>query len=43
VLDGNLNITTDFRAVFATILARHLHGDADAILGAHFADLGFMT
>jgi uncharacterized protein (DUF1501 family) len=43
VLDGNLDTTTDFRAVFATLLARHLRGDADAILGAHFPDLGFIT
>ncbi|MEO8602941.1 MAG: DUF1501 domain-containing protein [bacterium] len=42
VLDGNLDVTTDFRAVFSTILARHLDADADAILGRHFADLGFI-
>ena len=35
--DGNLNRTTDFRAVYATLLQRWLHADPAKILGGPFA------
>ncbi len=40
---GNLRFTTDFRSVYATLLDRWLQADADALLGAHFDRLGFIT
>jgi uncharacterized protein (DUF1501 family) len=42
VLDGNLEVTTDFRSVFATILDRHLDADPQRVLGASFPALGFL-
>ena len=42
VLDGNLDVTVDFRAVYATILARHLGVDPGPILGGDFEPLGFL-
>lgn len=43
VLDGNLDLTTDFRSVYATILARHLSVDPEPILGGAHPLLGFLT
>ncbi|MDX2169024.1 MAG: DUF1501 domain-containing protein [Deltaproteobacteria bacterium] len=42
VLDGNLDVHTDFRAVYSTILARHLGADPEPILHGDFGDLGFL-
>ena len=42
VLDGNLDLTTDFRSVYATILAQHLGADPEPILGGSFPLLGFV-
>jgi uncharacterized protein (DUF1501 family) len=42
-LAGNsLAVTTDFRRVYATIVAGHLGGDPEEVLGGSFASLGFM-
>jgi uncharacterized protein (DUF1501 family) len=42
VLDGNLEVTTDFRSVFSTILDRHLDADPQRVLGGPFPLLGFL-
>lgn len=42
VLDGNLDVSVDFRSVYATILANHLGVDPGPILGSDFAPLGFL-
>jgi uncharacterized protein (DUF1501 family) len=34
VLDNNLDVHVDFRAVYATILAQHLGADPEPILGS---------
>jgi uncharacterized protein (DUF1501 family) len=39
VLDGNLDVTVDFRTVYATILERHLGADSQQILGGSFPAL----
>ncbi len=41
VFDGNPDVTTDYRAVFATILARHMDIDPKPIVGVS-ETLGFM-
>jgi len=43
VFDGNLDVTTDFRAVYATVLRRFLGADDAAILGGSFTPLGFLA
>ena len=40
--DGNLRHTTDFRAVYATVLERWLGADSAALLGRRFPLLGFV-
>ena len=42
VLDGNLDVTVDFRTVYATVLERHLGVDPGPILGGEFGRLGFL-
>jgi uncharacterized protein (DUF1501 family) len=42
VFDGNLNVTTDFRSVYATVLARFLGADPQPVLGGQFPLLGFL-
>jgi uncharacterized protein (DUF1501 family) len=42
VLDGNLNATTDFRQVYATVLANCLGADPAPVLGGNFDLLGFL-
>ena len=42
VLDGNVATTTDFRAVYAEVLAGHLGTDPGSVLGRDFARLGFL-
>jgi uncharacterized protein (DUF1501 family) len=42
VLDGNLDVSVDFRSVYATLLANHLGVDPGPILGADFEPLGFL-
>jgi uncharacterized protein (DUF1501 family) len=42
VLDGNVDVTTDFRSVYATILDKHLGGDPAEVLGEAFSSLGFL-
>jgi len=39
---GDLKFTTDFRSVYATVLAHVLGADPAAILGGRFAPLGFV-
>lgn len=39
---GNMVFTTDFRAVYATLLDKWLGADADTLLGQHFDRLGFI-
>jgi uncharacterized protein (DUF1501 family) len=39
---GNLKFTTDFRAVYATVLDRWLGAPSAAVLGGSFADQGFL-
>jgi uncharacterized protein (DUF1501 family) len=41
VFGENLDVTTDYRAVFATILARHLDVDPQPVVGVS-QTLGFM-
>jgi len=40
---GNLRFTTDFRAVYATLLDRWLMADANRLLGASYDRLGFLA
>lgn len=42
VLDGNVDATTDFRSVYATVLARYLGADPEPVLGGAFPLLGFL-
>lgn len=42
VFDGNIDVTTDFRSVYATVLAGHLGADPEAILEGTFPTLGFV-
>jgi uncharacterized protein (DUF1501 family) len=42
VLDGNVDVTVDFRSVYATILANYFDTDPGALLGGDFPILGFM-
>lgn len=41
--NGNLRFTTDFRAVYATLLEQWLQAPSDEILGAHFSQLNFIA
>jgi uncharacterized protein (DUF1501 family) len=41
VLDGNVDVTTDFRSIYATVLGGFLGADPGSILGADFPTLGF--
>jgi len=41
--DGDLKFAVDFREVYSTLLSRWLGADADAILGAHFAPVPFLS
>jgi len=38
----NMKFTVDFRSVYATILNKWLTGDARAVLGRDFEDVGFL-
>lgn len=40
--DGNVAVTTDFRSVYATIVANHLGGDPVSVLNGDFPLLGFL-
>lgn len=42
VYNGNLEVTTDFRSVYATVLANHIQVDPVPIIGASVPLLGFM-
>jgi uncharacterized protein (DUF1501 family) len=42
VLDGNVDVTTDFRSVYATILDKHLGADPAEVLGEEISPLGFL-
>ena len=42
VLDGNLDRSVDFRAVYATVLERHLGANPTSILGGEFGRVGFL-
>ena len=42
VLDGNVDATTDYRSVYATVLARHLDADPELVLGRSFPLLSFL-
>ncbi len=42
VLDGNIDVTTDFRSVYATVLAGFTDADPAPILGGSFPLLGFL-
>jgi uncharacterized protein (DUF1501 family) len=42
VMDGNLDVTTDFRSFYATVIDKYLGGDPDLILGDSFAELNFL-
>jgi uncharacterized protein (DUF1501 family) len=39
---GNLRYTTDFRSVYATLLDKWLHADADTLLGQHWDRIDFL-
>jgi uncharacterized protein (DUF1501 family) len=41
--NGNLQFGTDFRSVYATVLENWLQADSTAILGQHFAPVGFLS
>ncbi len=44
LLDGSmLNFSVDFRSVYRTLIDHVIGGDATALLGANFPDLGFVT
>ncbi len=40
--DGDLKYTTDFRAVYATLLDKWLNADSDAVLKTHYGHLAFL-
>jgi uncharacterized protein (DUF1501 family) len=42
VFDGNVDITTDFRRVYATVLGPYLGADPGPVLGGSFEPLGFL-
>ena len=42
VLDGNVDVTTDFRRVYATVLGNYLGADPSPVLGGDFETLGFL-
>jgi uncharacterized protein (DUF1501 family) len=42
VLDGNVDVTTDFRRVYATVLANFLGADPAPVLGGGFEPMGFL-
>jgi len=42
VLDGNLDVTVDFRRVYATVLANFVGTDPTPVLGGAFDPLGFL-
>lgn len=42
VFDGNADLTTDFRSIYATALANFLNTDPGSILGADFPVLGYL-
>lgn len=42
VLDGNVDVTTDFRSVYATVLGRYLGVDPEPVLGGDFGEVGFL-
>lgn len=42
VLDGNLDVTTDIRSVYATAVANFLGADPEPIVGGEFELLGFI-
>lgn len=42
VLDGNVDVTVDFRSVYATILGRFLGTDPAPVLGGEFDMMGFL-
>jgi uncharacterized protein (DUF1501 family) len=42
VFDGNVDVTVDFRSVYATVLERHLGADSGPILGGDFGTLAFL-
>jgi uncharacterized protein (DUF1501 family) len=41
-IEGNVGVTTDFRSVYATLIANHLGGDPESILRGDFPRLGFL-
>lgn len=43
VLEGNLDVTTDFRCVYSTILGQFLGTDPAPVLGGSFEPLGFFS
>jgi uncharacterized protein (DUF1501 family) len=43
VLDGNVDVSVDFRRVYATLLGDYLGADPGALLGGDFASLGFIA
>ena len=42
VFDGNMDVTTDFRSLYATVIERFLDGDPAAAVGGNFPLLGFL-
>jgi len=42
VLDGNVDVTTDFRSVYAEVLGEFIGTDPEPILGGAFPPLGFL-
>lgn len=42
VLDGNLDVTTDFRSFYATVIANYLNADPVPVVGGAFPLLGFV-
>jgi uncharacterized protein (DUF1501 family) len=42
VMDGNADVTVDFRSVYATVLGDYLGADPGPILGGEFQSLGFV-
>lgn len=42
IFDGNIDITNDYRSVYATVLGRFLGADPGSILGQDFPHLGFL-
>lgn len=42
VLDGNMDVTTDFRSLYSTVIANYLDGDPVPSVGGNFPRLGFV-